>query len=96
MPKVKRQYVSRGGRKSEIWDKLNALDRSLTTYEIARLCHLEPSTYLRKILQEMVEENTVAFFEVQHRPNSVKRLYVVHDKYREPKKQTRLPLWDGN
>lgn len=84
---MRRQYVDRVGRKRQIFETFQALNRSLTTHEIARFIHLEPSTYLRKILKEMETEGVLSAWDVQHRPNAVKRLYVLSDQYSKPLQQ---------
>lgn len=69
------RYSSRAGRKLQVYELMYTLGYSLTMYQIADLLHLSRSSHFMSILMEMVEDGDLGFFEVQHRPNSVKRLF---------------------
>ena len=82
------KYTDRAGRKDQIYEVLNTLNRSLTLHEIARMIHLSPSTHLRKIANEMVAEGDLFSCVVAHRPNVQKVLYSAVDfgaKREQPK-----------
>lgn len=71
------RYQSRAGRKLQVYETMYTLNRSLTMYEIADLLHMARSSHLTAILLEMVDDGDLGYFEVAHRPNSVKRLFYV-------------------
>lgn len=66
---------SRAGRVEQVYQLMTTLGRSTTVYEIAYLMHVEPSSYLRGIVHDLVARGDVVFYEAQHRPNAMKRLY---------------------
>lgn len=71
------RYMSRAGRKLQVYKTMYETGRSYTMYEIAKMVGLKPSTHLLKMLMEMCEESDLEYYEAQHRPNSVKRLFYV-------------------
>lgn len=88
---MKQLHVSREGRKQQVYSTMYALQRSFTMYELAQLIHMSPSKHFTGILMEMVDDGDLAFWEVQHRPNSTKRVFYIRS-LGQPLAQTSMAI----
>jgi ribosomal protein S25 len=81
--------VGRETRKQQILDTVWTLNRYVTVSELAYHLHLEPSTFLRNIVKELVAEKYLQTVQVAHRGwVEAKTLYAL--KSENPPVQERL------
>lgn len=80
--------MSRAGRKGEIMKlfvdrHVNQKDTELTVYEVAELMGLERSTYLQKLLMELVENGQLTVIQKPHRPGVMKRVFDLSENWKQ-------------